>query len=200
MAENIGITPDSEGNTGQVLPTPSPETVNSPVSVPSAEANPAKGSPTPASERAKAPVSQRKLEANRRNAQKSTGPRTEAGKAKSAANSYTHGFYSKSLFAMTPPERVAEEKADYLALLDGLQEHYQPVGRVENLFCERIAIGMFRCGRLLKCEGRIFSWSDPFYLSCAGNLVRYETSTNRQLQKDISQLERLQEKRKSESS
>jgi len=175
MAENMGITPDSEGNTGQALP-------------------------TPASERAKAPVSQRKLEANRRNAQKSTGPRTDAGKAKSAANSYTHGFYSKSLFAMTPPERVAEEKADYLALLDGLQEHYQPVGCVENLFCERIAIGMFRCGRLLRCEGRIFSWSDPFYLSCAGNLVRYETSTNRQLQKDISQLERLQEKRKSESS
>jgi Natural resistance-associated macrophage protein len=37
------------------------------------------------------PISQRKLEANRRNAQKSTGPRTKAGKAKSAHNAYKHG-------------------------------------------------------------------------------------------------------------
>ena len=130
---------------------------------PNPEGNHGEGSPTPASERAKASVSQRKLEANRRNAQKSTGPRTQAGKANSAGNSYKHGFYEKNLFAMTPPERVAEEKAVYLALLDGLQEHYQPVGYLENLFCERIAIGMFRCGRLLRSEGKIFDGVDPFY-------------------------------------
>lgn len=50
----------------------------------------------------KVPVSQRKLEANRRNAQLSTGPRTEEGKARSSRNNWKHGRTSataKATFA-----------------------------------------------------------------------------------------------------
>ena len=43
---------------------------------------------------AKKPISQRKLEANRANALKSTGPRTEEGKAASSRNGWQHGRYS----------------------------------------------------------------------------------------------------------
>jgi len=39
-------------------------------------------------------TSQRKIEANRRNAQASTGPRTEAGKARVAQNAHKHGLAS----------------------------------------------------------------------------------------------------------
>src|SRR5437016_3741343 len=39
-------------------------------------------------------ISARKLRANRENSQRSTGPRTEAGKQKSARNAETHGAYS----------------------------------------------------------------------------------------------------------
>ena len=39
-------------------------------------------------------ISQRKIEANRRNAKKSTGPKTADGKAKSAMNSIKYGIYS----------------------------------------------------------------------------------------------------------
>ncbi len=40
------------------------------------------------------PISQKQLLANRRNAQKSTGPRTALGKFRSSRNALKHGLYS----------------------------------------------------------------------------------------------------------
>ena len=42
-------------------------------------------------------VSQRKLEANRRNAQKSTGPKSAAGKKKVSHNALKHGLMSQAV-------------------------------------------------------------------------------------------------------
>ena len=47
-------------------------------------------------------TSQKRIEANRRNAQKSTGPRTDAGKAKSATNATTHGLSSVKQNPLAP--------------------------------------------------------------------------------------------------
>lgn len=47
--------------------------------------------------RLKRPISQRKLLANRANAQRSTGPRTETGKAASRRNALKHGILNRSL-------------------------------------------------------------------------------------------------------
>jgi hypothetical protein len=46
--------------------------------------------------RVKRPISERKLQANRANAKRSTGPRTEAGKAASRRNALKHGILSLS--------------------------------------------------------------------------------------------------------
>ncbi len=43
-------------------------------------------------------ASQRQIEANRRNAQKSTGPKTQAGKARSRLNARKHGLSPSLLF------------------------------------------------------------------------------------------------------
>ena len=45
----------------------------------------------------KQPISERKLQANRANAKRSTGPRTEAGKAASRRNALKHGILSRSV-------------------------------------------------------------------------------------------------------
>jgi hypothetical protein len=54
--------------------------------------------------RVKRPISDRKLRANRANAKRSTGPRTDAGKAASRRNALKHGILSLSvdLSALTP--------------------------------------------------------------------------------------------------
>src|SRR5580658_4602876 len=64
-------------------------------------------------------VSAKKVETNHKNAQKSTGPRTEAGKAKAASNSYQHGFYAKNLFLT--PEQVAKDKPGHLDVAKGFR-------------------------------------------------------------------------------
>src|SRR5438105_1204336 len=51
-------------------------------------------------------TSPKRLAANRANAAKSTGPRTEAGKARSAQNARTHGFTAPTSSALRlPPVR-----------------------------------------------------------------------------------------------
>ena len=145
----------------------------------------------------KKPISSKKVEANRKNAQKSTGPKTEAGKAKAAGNSYQHGFFAKHLFLT--PEQVAKDKLDYLAVANGFYAHYQPVGYVESLRVEKIATQVLRSARLLAHEQKVLSCTAPFESRSASNLVRYQTSVNRELTWAIEELERLQEIRKTRS-
>jgi hypothetical protein len=144
------------------------------------------------------PVSARKLEANKKNAQKSTGPRTQEGKAKAATNSYVHGFFAKHLFPTA--EQAAKDKSDYLAVADGVRNDYQPVGYWENFWVEKISTEALRLARLLGYEQTVMmSWSNPFWESSADRVLRFQTTANRRLTEAIEQLERLQEKRKAET-
>ena len=60
------------------------------------------------------------IEANRQNAQKSSGPRTEAGKAVSAANALKSGIYS------TREVLPDEDPAELEALSREYHDHFQP--------------------------------------------------------------------------
>ena len=51
-------------------------------------------------------TSERKQRANRRNSTRSTGPRTEAGKSRSAANSLKHGFSARPVFDAATQEKI----------------------------------------------------------------------------------------------
>ena len=64
-------------------------------------------------------ISQAKLEANRRNAAKSTGPRTEAGKRVSSRNAVTHGLRAETLVLgeEDPHELEARREAWHRCLL-----------------------------------------------------------------------------------
>ena len=64
-------------------------------------------------------VSQKKIDANRRNAKKSTGPKTKEGKAKSAMNSMKYGIYSdKFLIKGEKKEDFEEYSNSYINWLN----------------------------------------------------------------------------------
>jgi hypothetical protein len=76
--------------------------------------------------------SQRRIEANRRNAQKSTGPRTEEGKARASQNAVTHGL---SAFGTNPLSSGCflhtEDETRFGNLLGEYLATYQPRHRDE---------------------------------------------------------------------
>jgi len=153
---------------------------------------------TPIPPQEKATLSAQKLEANKKNAQKSTGPRTEAGKAKSATNSYQHGFFAKHLFPTA--EQAAKDKSDYWTVANGVYDHYQPVGFMENFWVEKIAMEAVRLARVVGYEQKVMmAWRCPFWSPAADKILRYQTTGNRRLTEAIEELERLQAKRKSET-
>ena len=96
-------------------------------------------------------TSEKKIEANRRNARKSTGPRTPEGKAAVRLNALTHGLLSQEV-------PLPEEDADALRELDeGLRAELQPVGVLENMIVDRIIALFWRLRRSGRVEVGIFA-------------------------------------------
>ena len=78
-------------------------------------------------------TTQKQLRANRANAGKSTGPRTEAGKAHSRLNSRKHGLTARLLVIGD------EDPAEFEELRAGLLEQYNPQGPAECELVEYLA-------------------------------------------------------------
>jgi len=95
-------------------------------------------------------MSLKQLEANRRNALKSTGPKTAEGKAQSSLNALKHGVLSKSV--VVSGHFYTEDPLDFVTLQIELEQNLRPEGRVEQLLVERIATCAWRLRRVLKAE------------------------------------------------
>ncbi len=86
-----------------------------------------------------------KINANRRNAQKSTGPRTRAGKATASKNSIKHGLLAHQTVISS------ENQADFCKERDRILSDLVPESPMESMLAERIVILSWR----LKRVGRI---------------------------------------------
>jgi hypothetical protein len=137
-------------------------------------------------------VSSRKIEANRQNAQRSTGPKTPEGKAKSSRNAVSHGIFAKQFLGGAAPETVEE----IVALAAGLREHYQPVGMMEEILLQKILVESARYGRILGLEQRELARENAFFNAAVDRIGRYTASTSRALFRAIEELDRLQDARK----
>ncbi len=91
-------------------------------------------------------TSEAKLLANRKNASKSTGPKSEEGKARSARNSTKHGAYAQNPY--TPDDEVR----DYRAWLENWHEEYQPAGPGEVALLEQAAQAAWKLRQFAKVQ------------------------------------------------
>ena len=97
-------------------------------------------------------MTERKLEANRRNALKSTGPRTPEGKDRVRRNAIKHGMRTVSLAVP-----VLEKDADWKAHRELVLEDLSPAGYMETVLAERIAATLWRLERVVRYEREAIS-------------------------------------------
>jgi hypothetical protein len=95
-------------------------------------------------------MTEAQMNANRENAQKSTGPRSEAGKANSSRNATKHGLTAAN------PLLPGEDPANLEILFNNLCCTFRPVGEGEELLIHRVAEAQWRLKRVLLHEAGIY--------------------------------------------
>jgi len=90
----------------------------------------------------KRPLTEKELAARRANAQKSTGPKTAEGKARSSANATKHGFLTQTALL------YYESPEDFVALRDAYIAEYNPSGPTEMHFVMEMANAQYRLRRV----------------------------------------------------
>jgi hypothetical protein len=154
-------------------------------------------------------ATQGQFEANRRNAQRSTGPKTEQGKQTSSRNAVRHGMLARV---------IPQETEGFQELLLGLYESLRPMDELQRFLVDQIAHCIVRLQRSAACEQRWLGTDRPVTLpsgfayagqeSPAGSpaarideflrakhcqtLLRYEAACNRQIQRNLDLLRKLQ--------
>src|ERR1039457_6091799 len=91
-------------------------------------------------------LTQRRIEAHRRNAARSTGPRTPEGKARVARNAIRHGFF------VAPEKWTPQQRRDFEETLDGLRDDLKPQGVLEDSCVTTMAQSYVRMAAMLRYE------------------------------------------------
>jgi hypothetical protein len=95
-------------------------------------------------------TSYRQIEANRRNALKSTGPRTEAGKQASRRNAVRHGLTAETVIG------ALEDSEDYRVFETAITADYDAQSAVERGLVLRLASLLWRLRRATTMETGLF--------------------------------------------
>ena len=95
-------------------------------------------------------TSYHQIEANRRNALKSTGPKTEAGKQASRCNAVRHGLTAETVIG------VLEDREDYKAFEAAITADYDAQSAVERELVLRLASLLWRLRRATMMETGLF--------------------------------------------
>ena len=144
-------------------------------------------------------ASDKQIQANRRNARKSTGPKTPEGKDAVRLNANKHGLRSQEVL-------LPGEDGEALKELDeNLRAELEPVGELENLLVDGIVAAHWRLRRLRRVEAGIFAWElyeelaeraqgeADSYVSTLGDIMEASDTSIRDKKKHKEALVRAQE-------
>ncbi len=154
-------------------------------------------------------VSEKQLEANRRNAEKSTGPKTAEGKSNSSRNNLRHGLTGQISLLPT------EDRAAHDAFCNELIASFNPETPMEWQLAQSISEDSWRLNRACAIENNMFALghhherreiqialadAKTFLAQAAAfNLLSlYEQRINRNLQRNMKLLRDLQTERKAQ--
>jgi hypothetical protein len=151
-------------------------------------------------------ISEKQLEANRRNAQHSTGPKTEEGKERASRNNLRHGLTGQINILPT------EDREAHDAFCNELSDSLKPETPMERQFAHSVAEDSWRLNRARAIENNMFALghegerrelqtalADARTFQAQANqfqlLTIYEQRINRNLQRNLQQLRELQAER-----
>ena len=96
--------------------------------------------------------SQKQIDANRRNSQKSTGPRTTAGKSITSTNAYKHGVFAES------PTIIGENTINFATLKQSFLDRFQPLGADEEVLVATITRNAWLLERFSNVEVQVWDF------------------------------------------
>jgi len=149
-------------------------------------------------------ATQKQFKANRRNARRSTGPRSEQGRARVGLDALTHGLTARRL--VLPDERPE----DLEAFTNGIFEDLRPIGLLQQEVSRNIADCLWRLRCVPFIETAIYQAAAEEasielpsalikiltrYSSKVANLSRHEAALTRRLIALLHEFRRLQETR-----
>jgi hypothetical protein len=138
-------------------------------------------------------ATEKQIEANRRNAQKSTGPRSEEGKSKSRVNGYKHGL-TGHLDVLSDADRQARD-----AFMAGIMDRFKPADALEHQLAHSIADGYWRINRVSAMESSLLAAdTDESPLASMNLLTVYEMRLHRKVKSDLQQLREIQAARRAD--
>jgi hypothetical protein len=139
----------------------------------------------------KSRISDAKLQANRENAQLSTGPTSDLGKAASSHNNFRHGL--AGAFSVMPEENLEE----FDRLRADLEEEHEPATATESLLVNDMARHYWLYQRALRLQEECFS-ADIQSVGVQNRLslfLRYGTSHERAFARCLADLLKLRKQR-----
>jgi hypothetical protein len=132
----------------------------------------------------------KQFEANRRNAQKSTGPKTPEGKSAVSMNALRHGLRARTVVL------PGEDPTEFHQLCDDLEIEWHPQSRTEQFYVEQMAVSQWKLTRMEVVEVNTFMDTDAkSQLSRLDQLWQAECRLERSYSRAQRELQRLQKSR-----
>ena len=124
--------------------------------------------------------------ANSTNARSSTGPRTEAGKARSSQNARKHGLTAAQLVI------APEDREEFDELLAALQADVKPQGALQQILFQQLLESAWNLRRVRSMESELAGSEESYLDPELDRLARHKTRIERAFHRSLRELKALQ--------